>query len=134
MPMEIKVLLLFLVVSIIYYKLKENDKTEREVIMGIGDQIKIKEYDFIFRNMKEKQEVNYDALVGVFDVKKDGKLITTLFPEKRIYFSNEADLDKTKTLRIHSKSQNAMIQSVSVALRAWRGKAKFKISLRSSRN
>ena len=30
MPMEIKVLLLFLVVSIIYYKLKENDKTERE--------------------------------------------------------------------------------------------------------
>jgi hypothetical protein len=30
MPMEIKVLLLFLVVSIIYYKLKENNKTERE--------------------------------------------------------------------------------------------------------
>jgi len=30
MPMEIKVLLLFLVVSIIYYKLKENDKTEIE--------------------------------------------------------------------------------------------------------
>ena len=30
MPIEIKVLLLFLVVSIIYYKLKENDKTERE--------------------------------------------------------------------------------------------------------
>tara|TARA_Y100000034_G_scaffold69864_1_gene84318 strand:+ start:307 stop:459 length:153 start_codon:yes stop_codon:yes gene_type:complete len=30
MPIEIKVLLLFLVVSIIYYKLKENNKTERE--------------------------------------------------------------------------------------------------------
>ena len=30
MPMEIKVLILFLDVSIIYYKLKENDKTERE--------------------------------------------------------------------------------------------------------
>ncbi len=30
MPMEIKVLLLFLVVTIIYYKLKENDKTKRE--------------------------------------------------------------------------------------------------------
>ena len=30
MPMEIKVLLLFLVVFIIYYKLKENNKTERE--------------------------------------------------------------------------------------------------------
>ena len=30
MPMEIKVLLLFLVVTIIYYKLKENSETERE--------------------------------------------------------------------------------------------------------
>ena len=30
MPMEIKVLLLFLVVSIIYYKLKENSKAEIE--------------------------------------------------------------------------------------------------------
>ena len=78
-----------LAVFILGASVVENDKTEREVIMGIGDQIKIKEYDFIFRDMKEKQEVNYDALVGVFDVKKDGKLITTLFPEKRIYFSND---------------------------------------------
>jgi lipopolysaccharide export system protein LptC len=30
MPMEIKALLLFLVVFIIYYKLKENNKTEIE--------------------------------------------------------------------------------------------------------
>ena len=39
--------------------------------------------------MKEIKAANYDALVGIFDVKKDGKLITTLFPEKRLYFSND---------------------------------------------
>ena len=67
----------------------ENNKTEKEVIIGIGDTIKIKEYSFVFRDMKEKQDTNFDALIGVFDVEKDGQLITTLFPEKRIYFSSD---------------------------------------------
>ena len=78
-----------LAVFILGATIVENNKTEKEVIMGIGDTIKIKEYSFVFRDMKEKQDTNFDALIGVFDVEKDGQLITTLFPEKRIYFSSD---------------------------------------------
>tara|TARA_B100001105_G_C22185246_1_gene354547 strand:- start:32 stop:547 length:516 start_codon:yes stop_codon:yes gene_type:complete len=67
----------------------ENAKTEREVVMSIGDQIKIKEYSFIFKGIEEEENKNYNALIGIFDVQKDGHLVTTLFPEKRIYFSND---------------------------------------------
>ena len=78
-----------LAVFILGATIVENDKTEKEVVMDIGDTINIKEYSFIFKGMKENREANYDALIGVFDVKKEGKLITTLFPEKRLYFSSD---------------------------------------------
>ncbi len=77
-----------LAVFILGATIVENDKTEKEIVMSIGDTVNIKEYSFIFRGMKENREANYDALIGVFDVKKEGKLITTLFPEKRLYFSS----------------------------------------------
>ena len=67
----------------------ENTKTEREVVMSIGDQIKNKEYSFIFKGIEEEENKNYNALIGILDVQKDGHLVTTLFPEKRIYFSND---------------------------------------------
>tara|TARA_B100000029_G_scaffold176669_1_gene173967 strand:- start:9081 stop:10985 length:1905 start_codon:yes stop_codon:yes gene_type:complete len=78
-----------LAVFILGATIVENDKTEKEIVMSIGDTVNIKEYSFIFRGMKENREANYDALIGVFDVKKEGKLITTLFPEKRLYFSSD---------------------------------------------
>ncbi len=78
-----------LAVFILGATIVENDKTEKEVVMDIGDTVNIKEYSFIFRGMKENREANYDALIGVFDVKKEGKLITTLLPEKRLYFSSD---------------------------------------------
>ncbi len=78
-----------LAVFILGATIVENDKTEKEIVMSIGDTVNIKEYSFIFKGMKENREANYDALIGVFDVKKEGKLITTLFPEKRLYFSSD---------------------------------------------
>ena len=58
---------------------------QRDVIMAISDTVTLGHYGFHFKTIKPLKGPNYNGLVGEFEVKKSGKLITVLRAEKRIY-------------------------------------------------
>ncbi len=51
----------------------------------VGDQLSVAGLDFIFRGTRDVQGPNYQAVEGEFEVRKDGRLITVLTPQKRVY-------------------------------------------------
>ena len=67
----------------------ENNKIEKEMVMSVGDSIKIKNYNFTFSNLEEFEGPNYKSVRGEFTVLKDGDEETILYPEKRLYLSSE---------------------------------------------
>jgi cytochrome c-type biogenesis protein CcmF len=60
-------------------------ETERDVRMNVGDIVNAGGYEFRFNGVTESQGPNYVAGIGHVTVRKDGKLITELSPEKRQY-------------------------------------------------
>ncbi len=58
-----------------------------EAIQSIrpGDSISIAGYEFALRNVDDVRGPNYVAQRGVFTVRRDGKILTTLAPERRRY-------------------------------------------------
>tara|TARA_B100000287_G_C20511884_1_gene733370 strand:- start:436 stop:903 length:468 start_codon:yes stop_codon:yes gene_type:complete len=74
----------------------ENNKIEKELIMKTGDTVMINQYIFEFETFFKEDGPNYESLKGKFNVFKDGKLISILNPEKRLYFSNKSDMPMTE--------------------------------------
>jgi cytochrome c-type biogenesis protein CcmF len=60
-------------------------ETERDVRMDVGDTVEAGGYVFRFDGVSEQQGPNYVASEGRVSVSKDGKPVTVLHPEKRIY-------------------------------------------------
>ena len=60
-------------------------ETERDVKMGRGDTTEIAGYSFKMVGLREVQGANYVAAQGQIEVSRDGRVIATLSPEKRIY-------------------------------------------------
>lgn len=60
-------------------------ETERDVRMDVGDTVEAGGYVFRFDGVSDQQGPNYVASEGRVSVSKDGKLITELHPEKRVY-------------------------------------------------
>jgi cytochrome c-type biogenesis protein CcmF len=60
-------------------------ETERDVRMAPGDTVSVGGYTFKFEGVTESAGANFRAARGMFDVSRDGKHVTTLFPEKRQY-------------------------------------------------
>ncbi|HEX9390009.1 MAG TPA: heme lyase CcmF/NrfE family subunit [Usitatibacteraceae bacterium] len=60
-------------------------ETERDVRMAPGEVVKQDGYEFKFVSIGEAPGPNYRAIVGRFEVSKNGKVIEVLGPEKRIY-------------------------------------------------
>jgi cytochrome c-type biogenesis protein CcmF len=60
-------------------------ETERDVRMDVGDTVQAGGYEFRFDGVTEVQGANYVASQGRVSVSKDGKFVTELNPEKRIY-------------------------------------------------
>jgi cytochrome c-type biogenesis protein CcmF len=58
---------------------------ESDNAMQPGDMVEIAGYEFEFRGTREVEGVNYDAYEGEFAVRRDGRLMTVLAPQKRIY-------------------------------------------------
>ncbi|MCG8673439.1 MAG: heme lyase CcmF/NrfE family subunit [Pseudomonadales bacterium] len=63
-----------------------NYDVERDVRLNSGESVNIGGYDFVFNGVKEIQGPNYNATQGDVEVILDGKSVTRLYPEKRIYF------------------------------------------------
>ncbi|MBH44573.1 MAG: heme lyase NrfEFG subunit NrfE [Gammaproteobacteria bacterium] len=74
----------------------ESNKIEKELIMKTGDTIKVNKYTFEFEKFFREDGPNYESLKGKFNVFKDGKLISVLNPEKRLYFSNQSGMPMTE--------------------------------------
>ncbi len=60
-------------------------QTERNVRMEVGDTVTVKDYTFRFDGVKDLEGPNYKGARGTLEVSRNGKTISTLHPEKRIY-------------------------------------------------
>lgn len=81
-------------------------ETEKDVRMAMGDTVDVGGYTFKLMDIGEVNGPNYKASRGRVEVTRDGKKLTTLFPEKRNYFSStmpmtEASIDSGITRDIY---------------------------------
>ena len=60
-------------------------EVERDVRLATGQSVEVGGTTFTFRGVVPAVGPNYDALVGTFDLARDGRTIATLHPEKRTY-------------------------------------------------
>jgi cytochrome c-type biogenesis protein CcmF len=60
-------------------------QTERNVRMEVGDTVTVKDYTFRFDGVKDLEGPNYKGARGTLEVSRNGKPVSTLHPEKRIY-------------------------------------------------
>jgi cytochrome c-type biogenesis protein CcmF len=58
---------------------------ERDLKMAPGDSTEMSGYVFTYRGVREQQGPNYRAWQGEVEVSRNGKPVTTLHPEKRVY-------------------------------------------------
>jgi cytochrome c-type biogenesis protein CcmF len=72
-------------VFIVGVTLVKSYEIERDVRLDIGQGIELAGYTFTFRGVAPRPGPNYQALVGSVEVAKNGRVIETLNPEKRIY-------------------------------------------------
>lgn len=60
-------------------------ETERLQVVQAGESVPVGGYEFTFRGVEDVKGPNYDAVRGIFDVTRDGDLVTVMTPETRIY-------------------------------------------------
>jgi cytochrome c-type biogenesis protein CcmF len=58
---------------------------ETDMRMTPGEQAEVAGYQFELRELRNVDGPNFRALEGVVEVRKDGDMVTTLFPQKRTY-------------------------------------------------
>ncbi len=74
-----------LAVGIIGMGLVSGYESEKTVAMQPGDSAGLGRYEFIFRGAEEVPGPNFSAMRGTVELKKEGRAVATLLPEKRIY-------------------------------------------------
>ena len=67
-------------------------EVERDVQMAVGDTTTIDGMVFTFKGARDVQGPNYRAARGEIEVTKDGRVISTLTPEKRFYPASQSTL------------------------------------------
>jgi len=67
-------------------------EVERDVQMAVGDRTTIDGMVFTFKGARDVQGPNYRAARGEIEVTKDGRVISTLTPEKRFYPASQSTL------------------------------------------
>ena len=72
-------------VFIVGVTLVKGYEIEQDVRLAPGQSADVGGYTFTFRNMSAERGPNYDALVGNFDVARNGRVVSHLEPAKRTY-------------------------------------------------
>ncbi len=72
-------------VFIIGVTLVKGYEVEQDVRLEVGQSVPVGGYEFRFLGVQPGPGPNYRAVTGTVEVRKDGRLIETLHPEKRIY-------------------------------------------------
>jgi cytochrome c-type biogenesis protein CcmF len=62
---------------------------EKDVRMEPGDTVQVGGYGFRLLGVKAAPGPNYRASVGTVELSKDGRVVKTMYPEKRNYFSSQ---------------------------------------------
>jgi cytochrome c-type biogenesis protein CcmF len=65
----------------------ETDRSARP-----GDRWEVLGYEFVFRNIRDFNGVNYRATEGEFEVRRNGSLVTVLTPQKRTYLVQQSPM------------------------------------------
>jgi len=81
-------------------------ETEKDVRMVMGDTVSVGGYTFRLTGIRAEAGPNYNADVGEVELIRDGKVLRTLHPEKRTYFSStmpmtEAAIDTNLTRDVY---------------------------------
>lgn len=87
-------------VCVIGVTMVEGYEAERDVRMGMGDTVSVSGYTFKLTDIGELLGPNYKADVATVEVTRSGKMVTTLYPEKRSYFSSTMPMTEAA---IHSR-------------------------------
>ncbi len=82
-------------VSVIGITLVEGYEVERDVRMAMGDTVEIGGYTVKLNRVREVPGPNYLAQRGDVELLKDGKVIRSMHPEKRNYFSSQMPMTET---------------------------------------
>lgn len=59
---------------------------EKDVVLKIGENIKVHNYDIVLNRILKKNGENYISYVGEFFIKKNNVIIKKLYPEKRMFY------------------------------------------------
>jgi cytochrome c-type biogenesis protein CcmF len=70
-------------------------ESEKDVRMTMGDVVEVAGYTFRLTDIGQFPGPNYNADRGTVEVTRDSKLIATLKPEKRTYFSSTMPMTET---------------------------------------
>ncbi len=60
-----------------------------------GDRREVGGYEFIFRDLRDVRGPNYEAVEGEFEVRRNGRLVTVLTPQKRVYRVQQSPMTET---------------------------------------
>ena len=77
----------------------------REMEMSYGDTLTIGPYQLVCRSITQDSTPNYDTNYALLDVYKNGKQITQLSPEKRVYFPGSDHEQSSTIVALHSTAQ-----------------------------
>ncbi len=71
---------------------------QRDVRMAPGESVQVGAYEFVFDGVHQSDGPNYRAETGTVTVRRGGRVVASLYPEKRRYFASnqvmtEADID-----------------------------------------
>jgi cytochrome c-type biogenesis protein CcmF len=85
-------------VFIVGVTMVKGHEVERDVKMDVGDTTEVRGYTFTFKGVGEVTGPNYVAARAIIEVSRDGRVLRTMNPEKRMYRvqtnpMTEADID-----------------------------------------
>jgi cytochrome c-type biogenesis protein CcmF len=72
-------------VFIIGVTLVKGNETETDVRLDVGQSVTVGSEEFKFNGVAPAPGPNYKALSGTVEVRRNGRLVETLHPEKRVY-------------------------------------------------
>ena len=82
---------------------------EKDVAMTVGDTVDVNDYHFTLVDFEQVRGKNYDATQAEIKVEKNGKFVTTLYPQKRDYVVSSMPMTEAGI-------QTTMLRDVYVAL------------------
>jgi cytochrome c-type biogenesis protein CcmF len=93
-------------VCVVGITLVKGYETEKDVRMVIGDTVSVGGYTFRLLGIRGEPGPNYTAVVGDVELSQNGRILRTLHPEKRTYFSSsmpmtQAAIDTTLTRDVY---------------------------------